>query len=418
MIERRGNALASGGRMPAGAVAAAGAVPAGIRPPLAKLAKLTREGRYWLLLSAILLALGLYKGINLLCLLAYVMLACLAVNLLLAGRRLNYLSGNRRIEELAFAGEPFAVELRAVNSGWTVQFGVGVEDEAPQRGGFAFSSRLASGQTLLHRREVVLPKRGRYAWGPLTAVSGYPFGLAQRRCVLTAGEDVLILPRLGRLHRGRLRRYLTPVGQPYVPTRRFARRHPTAQAEFHGLRAFRSGDSPRWIHWRTSARCGELMVREFEDVPTDNLILVVDPFLAKGDEREASSSSLEAMVSLAATICWEWCRQKGDHLVLGVAGAVPVVIEGTTSGDHALHLLQCLAGLVGESDPNAAGLVEQLAARPLPAASVLVVSPRDPARLQSAVSLRLHRPVAGLSVTQLHECDFYERPVYVSRNET
>jgi uncharacterized protein (DUF58 family) len=371
-----------------------------------------------LVLSAFLLALGLYKGINLLCLLAYVMLACLGVNLLLAGRRLNHLRGGRRIEERAFAGEPFAVELRAANMGRTVQFGVGLEDEAPQQAGFAFSARLASGQTLLHRREVILPARGRYAWGPLTAVSGYPFGLAQRRCPLTAGEDVLILPRLGRLHRGRMRRYLTPFGQPYVPTRRLARRHPTAQAEFHGLRAFRSGDSPRWIHWRTSARCGELMVREFEDVPTDNLILVIDPFLANGDEREASSSLLEGTVSLAATICWEWCRQKGDHLVLAVAGATPAVVEGTTSGDHALHLLQCLADLAGESAASVASLVEQLAAGPLPPASVLVVSPRDPTPLQSALSLRLHRPVAGLSVSQLDECDFYQRPVSVSRHET
>src|SRR5207237_4665861 len=78
---------------------------------------LTREGRYWLFLSLLLLGLGLYKGVNLLCLLAYVMLACLALNLLLAGRRLRHLRGRRRIEEPAFAGEPFAVELRATNIG-------------------------------------------------------------------------------------------------------------------------------------------------------------------------------------------------------------------------------------------------------------------------------------------------------------
>src|SRR5262249_49364986 len=73
------------------------------------------------------------------------------------------------------------------------------------------------------------------------------------------------------------------AGAPPSPRRRRRpRRHPTAQAEFHGLRAFRSGDSPRWIHWRTSARCGELMVREFEDVPPDHLVLVVEPVAGDG----------------------------------------------------------------------------------------------------------------------------------------
>src|SRR5690348_3823348 len=99
--------------------------------------RLTREGRYWLLLSLVLLVLGLYKGVNLLCLLAYVMLACLALNLWLAGRRLKHVRGSRRIGEPAFAGEPFAVELRGVNTGRGPQFGVGLEDAAPGQTGHA-----------------------------------------------------------------------------------------------------------------------------------------------------------------------------------------------------------------------------------------------------------------------------------------
>lgn len=149
------------------------------------------------------------------------------------------------------------------------------------------------------------------------------------------------------------------------------------------------------------------MVWEFEDVPTDNLVLVVDP--ARGD-------GLEAVVSLAATICWEWCRQKGDQLVLAVASAAPVVVSGTTGREHALRLLQCLAALEGEADPEATPLLEKLTAEPLPAASVLVVSPRDPSPLQAAVSLRWHRPAAGLGIDRLADCDFYEMPVPPSGN--
>ena len=67
----------------------------------------------------------------------------------------------------------------------------------------------------------------------------------------------------------------------------------------HGLRQFRAGDSPRWIHWRTTARRGELMIREFEDMPNDHLVLIVDP-------GERDHPVLERLLSLAATICWDW----------------------------------------------------------------------------------------------------------------
>jgi uncharacterized protein (DUF58 family) len=374
---------------------------------------LTREGWYWLLLSIVLLCLGLYKGINLLCLLAYILQTCLGLNLLLAGRHMRRLQATRRIGEPAFAGEPFPVELRVISPSKATQFGIVLEDHPPGQNFFVFAPRLEHGRALVHRREAMLPMRGRYTWGGLEAVSGYPFGLAQRRVGFLGEESVCILPRLGWLHRGRLRRFLTPVGLAHVPTRRFARRHPTAQAEFYGLRAFRSGDSPRWIHWRTSARCGVLMVREFEDVPTDNLVLLVDPWApatGAGNEKLPFNRGLEDLVSLAATICWEWCRQKGDHLTLVAPGGNSAVLSGSTSKEFAVGCLKQLAGLEGQFEPDYGPLLDRLAALPLPAVSVLVVSTRDPGPLQAEISHRLHRPASGVSVEQLAECDFYQPP--------
>ena len=41
------------------------------------------------------------------------------------------------------------------------------------------------------------------------------------------------------------------------------------------------GDSPRWIHWRTSARAGELMVKEFEQQNEQDLAILIDPWLPR-----------------------------------------------------------------------------------------------------------------------------------------
>jgi uncharacterized protein (DUF58 family) len=192
---------------------------------------------------------------------------------------------------------------------------------------------------------------------------------------------------------------LTSAGLTRQVVRGGGRRHPTAQAEFHGLRAFRPGDSPRWIHWRTSARCGELMIREYEDVPSEDLILVVDP--------SGKDAVLEATIRLAATICWDWCRHKGNQLTLIVTGSKPIVLDGTTSEEHAFQLLECLALLEAAAETDAANLAQQLPFGGLPAAPILLVSPRARTYAEE-LGGQWHRPVAALDVTDLASVDFYE----------
>src|SRR6202042_142813 len=104
-----------------------------------------------------------------------------------------------------------------------------------------------------------------YVLEPLRAWSAYPFGLVQRTAIIGAeDEELIVLPRLGQVHRGKLRRFLTHTAPLDGGFSNQQRAQPLTLNEFHSLRPFRRGDSPRWIHWRTSARRGELMVREFE----------------------------------------------------------------------------------------------------------------------------------------------------------
>jgi uncharacterized protein (DUF58 family) len=366
---------------------------------------LPREGLYWLIVSVGLLGIGLFKGINLLLLLACLMLALWLLNVVLAGRRLGRLRGQRFRDGPVFARVPFLVQVQVTNPRSAPVLSVRVEDHGDAHALGWFVPRLEGRQRAEFQQWVTLPERGSYRWGALTASSAYPFGLVRRGRALTPAEEVIVLPALGRLHRGRLRCYLTPVGYYSAPARGSTRRDPTAQAEFHGLRAFRSGDSPRWIHWRTSARCGELMVREFEDVPNDNLVVVVDPELPAGHP----SAALDAVISLAATVCWEWCRQKGDFLALVVAGPEPEVIDGVTGPELALRTLECLAVQTGQSSSDADALVECLQTHPLPPAPLLLLGAR-PSALGDLLAQRLGRPVAALDASALADIDFYEGP--------
>jgi uncharacterized protein (DUF58 family) len=385
--------------------------------------RITREGWYWLLTAGFLLVVGWFKAINLILLLAYPMLALWAVNVFLAWRRPCTLRVRRLCEGPVFARTPFRMELEVENPHRIAQVGLHLKDYGPDHALSWYVPRLARGDKVRLRGELTLPRRGWYGSEALRASNGYPFGLAERGLRVEGDQAILVFPPLGRLHPGRLRRVLRQAAMTLGPSRQRPRRHPTAQSQFHGLRSFRPGDSPRWIHWRTSARRGELMVREFEDEPANDFVLVVDPWLPAADANAwrvtqggaaedgpppRSMARLEAALSLAATICWEWCRHKGDRFVLALAGPVPLVVDGLTSREHALLMLECLAVHPGSPEPAADRLAERLAALPLPAAPILVIS-THPSGLGDALAARLQRPVVTVDVSARAGCDFFER---------
>jgi len=383
-------------------------------------------GWLWLMIVAALLAIGLVRRINLLTLMACLLLVIWCLNVLLAHFHPRRLRGRRRIDGPVFAHTPFEMQVEVVNPRRTASRSVRVEESGPAHALAWFTPRMAGQHTESVRAAITLPNRGRYELGPLWAWSAYPFGLARRGTRLVEGEELIVLPRLGRLHRGRLRQYLARGATTAEPIRRATRRWIESQAEFHGLRTFRAGDSPRWIHWRTTARRGELMVREFEDAPGEHFILVLDPYSppdvlvnqetteirkdsrSRGDVRPACPS-LEAVISFAATICWEWRSHQGNRFVLGVAGSAPVVLDGTASRDHALRLLESLAVQEAHALRDDVTVVDELARVILPPTPVLLVSARTN-RLEAALARALNRPVVSIEASTLRDLDFYESP--------
>jgi uncharacterized protein (DUF58 family) len=381
----------------------------------------TRAGRLWLLIAFTFVVIGIAKSINLLLLLACCLLAIFVLNTLSAWRQLRGVRARRRLPELLFArtASPVAVDMWNEGRG---KAALRLEDCGPEHSMTWFIGWLFRRETRSLRGRVVLPHRGRYTWGRLMAASGYPFGLFERRRAVGDDCESIILPALGWLHRGRFLQRLRGAAVEQEAVRRKPRRHPTAQAEFHGLRPFRLGDSPRLIHWRTSARRGELMTREYEDAPGENLILVFDtsdgrppiagaPVEGRGGPESSSSpdARFEALVSLAATACWEWCRRRGDRLIVGVAGPEPVVVDDLASPEHARRALEALALARPSAMSDPAGLLHLLTRRPLLSAALVVVGVA-PKRLATAVGQRLRRVPACLDADDVAGHDFYEPP--------
>ena len=112
--------------------------------------------------------------------------------------------------------------------------------------------------------------RGRYAFEDVRAELSDPFGLQRVVVPLPTPGALLVFPRLVRLDR-----IFSDGGAGTRDGRRLLLKR-TAGFELHGVREYVQGESLRNVHWRSTARRGELMVKELEDAPRDEVAVVLD----------------------------------------------------------------------------------------------------------------------------------------------
>lgn len=112
--------------------------------------------------------------------------------------------------------------------------------------------------------------RGKFTLGPATLTSGDPFGIFRLDRIVEGTSEVLVYPRTTPLPGFVLPSAELPGGQD-VKSRTF---HVTPNVST--IRDYQPGDSFNRIHWRSTARTGRLMVKEFELDPTAEVYVVLD----------------------------------------------------------------------------------------------------------------------------------------------
>jgi uncharacterized protein (DUF58 family) len=312
--------------------------------------RFTREGKIWIVIVSIMLLVGMVKGINLILLFGYFLAVLLWVNYRLASKTVQQLTGERVADTILQAGAPGRWTVHLHHSGNRLARGWTLIDSGPDHriGWHGILTTPDSEHEL--RQSIVLPNRGTYRCEPLTVVSRYPFGLVQHSAQVGIASEFLVWPRIGHIHGERFRHWVlkTAVGDGQNHQR--FRHLTTQEADIHGLRPFRTGDSPRWVHWRTSARRGELMVREFEDSSPPQLLIIVEPFLP-AEPTVVQVDQFERAISLAASVAQEWCRDPGSRLVFLLAGTTIKAHRGSCHRGLLQGILDDLAaesGLAGD----------------------------------------------------------------------
>lgn len=191
-------------------------------------------------------------------------------------------------------------------------------------------------------------ERGRARVGPLTVTVADPFGTAQSRRAFTRTTAVLVTPRIVPLPDPRSSR--APGGQGDTQVRSVSMRGDEDVLP----REHRAGDDVRRIHWRATARTGDLMVRREEQSWRSSLVIVLDT-RASAHEGTGPTSTFEWAVSAAASIGVLYRRLGWRVIVLGLHGRViadaATGAAGWTAGEEAL--LEPLAEVRPDLEPVA-----------------------------------------------------------------
>ncbi|HLS62298.1 MAG TPA: DUF58 domain-containing protein [Ruania sp.] len=134
-------------------------------------------------------------------------------------------------------------------------------------------------------------RRGVLLVGPVRSVRGDPFGLIRRAVQWTEPEDLYVHPRTIRLGS-------SSAGFLHDLEGQVSREVTNADLSFHALREYVPGDDRRYVHWRSSARVGELMVRQFEETRRTHLVTALsvnDRDYGDPDEFELAISAVGSL---------------------------------------------------------------------------------------------------------------------------
>jgi uncharacterized protein (DUF58 family) len=230
----------------------------------------TREGRVIVVLAVAVGFAAINTGNNLLYLLLGWLLSFIIASGVLSESTLRGLVVTRRLPPRIYAGEPFLMEVMIENKKPTrASYSIEVEDLLGRNpiDKRCYFLKIPEGKSQRTSYRHTFVRRGAYTLTGYRLATKFPFALFRKSRDVDAPVDILVYPAR------------VPVPKP--PPR--AASHGDAIAnrlgrrgEFFGLRDRRAGDDRRDVHWKSSARSGRLMVREYEDELARHVAIAVD----------------------------------------------------------------------------------------------------------------------------------------------
>ncbi len=299
----------------------------------------------------------------------------------------------RHFPARAFHGEEVAAELQVANRGrWPILW-VELHESLPLALHVPNFTRrvvsLAPGEKAIIPYRLSCRRRGYYQLGPVTLHLGDFFDLAPEREVQGVENPFVVYPRIVPLSRLGL-----PSRIPYgeLPSRQRIFEDPT---RFFGVRDYQPGDSLRLIHWKSSARAEQLLVKRFQPAIALNTLVIlnlnVEDYSLKA-RADAGEVGIVVAASVSAHLIEQ--RQRVGLVVLGQDAVTEraglQTVPPLRGHEHLIRILELLARVELDSATSFAPVLSQATADLGWGSSIVIITPGPSEHLVDAL-LELRR---------------------------
>jgi uncharacterized protein (DUF58 family) len=243
----------------------------------------------------------------------------------------------------------------------------GVEAFARQPHGYLL--HVAPKSTTTVPVQLIPKRRGLHAMGRYQLSTSFPFGFIKRAIDRRQEDRFLVFPALAEVDSKLLAmcRSAESTGTTMRPRR-------GGSDEFYGLKEYRTGENPRWIYWRRSARTGTLVSREMTHVSPPRLSILLDTHAADRDGE--GPAMLERCIALAASLA-NAALEGGMPVGLMAWTGAWQTIPPSRGKRQRLDLLSVLARLPSNTEHELQELLDASHAEQKSGTTIVLVTPRD-----------------------------------------
>ena len=212
-----------------------------------------------------------------------------------------------------------------------------------------FFSKLPPNEKLTREFVCQIDRPGEYRLEPVELISRFPLGLFECRVRVGRAATFWVYPAL----LDDLPEDLIQLtAQSWDGVSRETNHSSRNVGDFHSVSAYRPGEDVRLIHWRSSARLGDLVIRQFQPPLGAWLGIVVDmtpPDDWEENESNALPEQIQHNIKLAATVVYRLCSKTAEYsgretqIVLALTSDPDNIVSGRADSNFFHQAMQTLA---------------------------------------------------------------------------
>ncbi|MCP4205053.1 MAG: DUF58 domain-containing protein [bacterium] len=313
-----------------------------MRSPEAKLerVRITKVGVWYIGITLIIGVAAANTGNNALYLVDAVMLGLLAISGLASKRNLSRLALDFGAAPEVHAGQVFSIPLTVNNADRLFARRYVAIGGLPETDTLLIPF-LPKCQSTVESLAFLIKRRGLHRFENVRLSSVFPLGLFEKAMRYPAGLEILVYPEI---FPASGLRHFDPFQVGDEPSRKVG-----WSQELRTLRAFRQGDDPRGIHWKRTARTGELIFMEREAEEGLRLAILLDNAVGKLSD-PAESARFERLLSEAASAAVHYLAEGYEVAFTTRSEAIPHA-GGRIQRQRILTALALLEAVPRQSQP-------------------------------------------------------------------